>query len=279
MEPLPKERERRLVEGRMKLNKLMKSMSEIEFSRCPTNQAKHQAAQLRGKSINSLFFLLSRCARQKRRKELNGRGPCSSSANQAFLNWREESAAGKKRNQIKSILSFIYENDNWLICLFFLELWGPSFKRSNSNNLMVPASKNKWRKGNQSLSSIILLNEWWKKRRDCLFPFPAAHSNQQFKNLLIVDGGARPAEPIKEMKRQLGSKQFSKRIVGAPAGVHWLIAQQTTPSINSLRFRHTAGQPNQSNLLIQWRWIELKEDWLVTAPCLRKLHSILKIQL
>ena len=28
----------------------------------------------RGKSINSLFFLLSRCARQKRRKELNGRG-------------------------------------------------------------------------------------------------------------------------------------------------------------------------------------------------------------
>ena len=45
------------------------------------------------------------------------------------------------------------------------------------------------------------------------------------------------------------------------------------------RFRHTAGQPNQTINEIQWRWIEFHVVWLVTAPCLRKLHSILKIQL
>ena len=46
-----------------------------------------------------------------------------------------------------------------------------------------------------------------------------------------------------------------------------------------LRAAHTAGQPNQTINEIQWRWIEFHVVWLVTAPCLRKLHSILKIQL
>ena len=51
------------------------------------------------------------------------------------------------------------------------------------------------------------------------------------------------------------------------------------PSINSLRFRHTAGQPIQFLNQFSWRWKRIDGNWLVTAPCLRKLHSILKIQL
>ena len=78
----------------------------------------HQAAPLRGKPINSLFFLLSRCARQKRRKELNGR----ESAHNVRMGQQlfQQPQSNPPSNQFSFLAK---KRRNWFACVALLVSW------------------------------------------------------------------------------------------------------------------------------------------------------------
>ena len=152
-------------------------------------------------------------------------------------------------------------------------------------------------------SSFISLWEWEMKWKDWLnlkgFAAPAIIKRFSIFYLTAGEwigeinwtiswkGIVRLMESMSEEREQRQStslffwKKKSLLIVGRSSWRHQQIKLMKLIFFVGLacRFRHTAGQPIQFLNQFSWRWKRIDGNWLVTAPCLRKLHSILKIQL
>ena len=118
-------------------------------------------------SINKINWLM-----------LNGeeRGPCSAAIQRKIFFWIAGAAAGKEKKWSPINLSFIYENDNWWVSLFF-----PLIKLCRS------ARERELKKDNQSLSLWLAEApiKWREKRLNCCLSRRALF--RQFKNAWLAE--------------------------------------------------------------------------------------------
>ena len=133
----------------------------------------------------------SRCARRLMEEMKCWPALLPSFFNSAQSNWLASLISGGERkeiNQMEPQHSFKRMPLHWLT---FLSLIGLFFAE---RQLMINERKVK-------PFHSILLNEWNWWNWFHFFSFTAAHSNQQFKSLLIVDGRARQANQMKRKKK------------------------------------------------------------------------------